>query len=111
MTQQRPTLPIGLLPYKQTVVFDETTIPSGLRHRHRTKPGVWGLIRIIDGRLRYRLIDIGRESILDPEHPGIVRPAQWHAVEPLGPVRFSSNFTGLTLHSMPALNAPTIDTC
>lgn len=92
MTEQSQTLPGGLRPYRQTAVFDETTIPSALRHRHCTKPGVWGLIRIVDGRLRYRVIDTGQECILDPQHSGIVRPAQLHEVEPLGPVRFFVEF-------------------
>jgi len=29
------------LPYKCTPVFDENTLPAGLRKEHRTKPGVW----------------------------------------------------------------------
>ena len=31
--------------YKSTPVFDETTLPAGLRREHRTKAGVWGIIR------------------------------------------------------------------
>lgn len=42
------------MPYKCTPVFDENTLPAGLRREHRTKPGVWGVIRVLDGRLRYR---------------------------------------------------------
>jgi Domain of unknown function (DUF1971) len=29
------------VPYKCTSVFDENTLPAGLRREHRTKPGVW----------------------------------------------------------------------
>ena len=35
--------------YKRTAVFDENTLPAGLRREHRTKPGVWGVIRVLDG--------------------------------------------------------------
>ena len=43
-------------PYKSTPVFDENTLPAGLRKEHRTKAGVWGVIRVLEGRLRYRCL-------------------------------------------------------
>ena len=86
------TLPAGLQPRRSTPVFDAATMPAGLRHRHSTKPGVWGLIRVIEGRLRYRLIETADETILDPDHPGVVPPEQLHEVEPLGAVRFFVEF-------------------
>jgi tellurite resistance-related uncharacterized protein len=85
-------LPANVRPYKQSAVFDETTMPAGLRRRHCTKPGVWGVIRVVDGQLRYRVLDGGPESILDPGHPGVALPEQFHEVEPLGPVRFFIEF-------------------
>lgn len=92
MNEAAPVLPAHVRPYKQSAVFDETTMPAGLRRRHCTKPGVWGVIRVIDGRLRYRVLDSGAESILDPGHPGIAQPKQLHEVEPLGRVRFFIEF-------------------
>lgn len=86
------SLPADVKPYKRTAIFDETTLPAGLHRRHSTKPGVWGVIRVMHGRLRYRILDTGAERILDPEHPGIVRPTQLHEVEPLGQVRFFVEF-------------------
>lgn len=79
-------------PYKRTPVFDENTLPAGLRREHRTKPGVWGVIRVLDGRLRYQLIDPACEVVLDPDHPGLVLPDQPHLVEPLGPMRMQVEF-------------------
>ena len=74
-------------PYKSTPVFDEITLPAGLRREHRTKAGVWGIIRVLEGRLRYRVLDPTFETILDPAHPGFVLPDQPHSVEPLGAMR------------------------
>lgn len=85
-------LPAGLRPYKRTPIFVETTIPAGLRRRHSTKEEVWGLIRVLDGRLLYRILDPREEIILDPAHPGVVEPTRLHEVEPLGPVRFFVEF-------------------
>lgn len=80
------------LPYKSTPVFDENTLPAGLRKEHRTKTGVWGVIRILEGRVRYRVLNPVGETILDPDHPGLVLPDQPHLVEPLGTVRMQVEF-------------------
>ena len=92
MTGTSAALPAGLRPYQRTPIFTEDTIPAGLRRRHSTKPGVWGVIRVIEGRLRYRVLVPPAESILDPDHPGIAEPTQPHEVEPMGAVRFFIEF-------------------
>jgi tellurite resistance-related uncharacterized protein len=53
----RNVLPEGLTAYKRTPTFDQDTLPIGLRHEHRTKAGVWALIHVVEGRLRYRILD------------------------------------------------------
>ena len=59
-------------PYKSTPVFNENTLPAGLRKEHRTKAGVWGLIRVLEGQVKYRVLEPVSETILDPDHPGLV---------------------------------------
>lgn len=90
------TLPEGLEPYRRTGRFTETSVPSGLLRDHNTKAGTWGLIRVAEGRLRYRITDPRRPAsatILSPETPpGIVEPTILHHVEPLGPVCFEVEF-------------------
>ncbi len=81
-----------LVPYKRTPVFDEITLPAGLRKEHRTKEGVWGIIRILEGQVHYKVIDPQTETILDANNPGIVLPNQRHLVEPLGPMRMQVEF-------------------
>jgi tellurite resistance-related uncharacterized protein len=74
-------------------VFTEETIPPGLLHAHRTKPGTWALIRVLEGRLLYRVLDPPGERVLDPAGaPGVVEPGVPHEVAPLGPVRFLVEF-------------------
>ncbi len=80
------------IPYKSTPVFDEHTLPAALRKEHRTKPGVWGVIRVLDGQLRYHVLEPASETILDSAHPGLVRPDQPHCVESLGPMRMQVEF-------------------
>ena len=79
-------------PYRSTPVFDETTLPAALRSRHSTKAGVWGVIRVIEGRLRLTYLDPPSEIVLDPQTPGPLLPQQPHFVEPLGPMKMQVDF-------------------
>jgi len=74
-------------PYKITQVFDEVSLPASLRREHRTKAGTWAVIRVLEVRLRYQLLDPNSEVILDPGPPGLILPEQPHRVEPLDRVR------------------------
>lgn len=85
-------LPSGLEPYRRTPVFDQDTLPAGLGREHRTKPGVWALIHVVEGRLLYRILAPREERVLSPGVPGVVVPEQPHEVEPLGAVRFFVEF-------------------
>jgi tellurite resistance-related uncharacterized protein len=80
------------MPYKRTPVFDEHTLPAGLRTEHRTKPGVWGVIRVLEGRVRYQVLDPVSEVVLDADHPGLVLPDVPHSVGPLGQMRMYVEF-------------------
>ena len=90
------SLPPGLEPYSRTPEFDEDVIPGSLLRAHSTRPGIWGLIHVTEGRLLYRVSDARRtptERILTPAHaPGVIEPTVVHQVEPLGPVRFYVEF-------------------
>jgi len=83
---------IAPTPYKSTPVFEATNLPLALRSRHSTKPGVWGVIRVLEGRVRYQILEPASETILDPEHPGLVLPEQPHLVEPLGSTKMQVEF-------------------
>lgn len=79
-------------PYRSTPEFDEKTLPAALRAEHRTKAGVWGVIRVIEGRLKLTYLDPPSTTILTPELPGLILPEQPHFVEPLGAVRMQVDF-------------------
>ncbi len=86
-------LPPGYEATRSTPVFTEATVPAGLLRSHRTAPGTWGLIRVLEGRLLYRVLDPLSERVLDPAGaPGLVGPGVPHEVAPLGPVRFLVEF-------------------
>lgn len=100
-----------LKPYKSTPVFDADTLPAGLQREHRTKAGVWGIIRVKEGKLRLRFLEPMSETILDPQSPGLILPDQPHLVEPLGPMRMHVEFydqnprTQLAMHKSSRRNS------
>ena len=86
-------LPEGVARYRGTSVFSESSIPANLRRTHRTKAGTWAKIVVLEGRLRYRILEPDIEEVeLSPGSPGIVEPEVPHEVEALGPVRFRVDF-------------------
>jgi tellurite resistance-related uncharacterized protein len=90
---EMPALPDGVTMYRQTAEFDEHTLPEGLRSRHQLKPGTWGRVVVLEGRLLYV---IEREPqlafVLTPQLHGIVPPEVPHHVEPRGAVRLRIEF-------------------
>lgn len=91
-----PKLPDGMVLYRQTPIFTETTVPVGLLSDHRTKEGTWGMIRVLEGKLAYRIKDARRpymEFLLTPKTiPAAIEPTITHEIEPCGPVRFVVEF-------------------
>lgn len=98
-------MPSELEPYQRTANFTEISVPAALRKNHSTKPGVWGLIRVAEGELRYTVADPRRErteTMLTAESdPGVVEPTILHHVTPEGPVRFHVQFYRQTAKSAP----------
>jgi tellurite resistance-related uncharacterized protein len=86
-------LPPDAVAYKRTAEFSESTVPAGLRSRHTTRAGVWARIRVIEGELRYRILEPNvEEHLLRADAPGIVEPEVPHELEVVGPVRFFVEF-------------------
>lgn len=79
-------------PYRSTPVFDESSLPAALRGEHRTKAGIWGVIRVLEGTLRLTILTPRSEQLLTPDQPGLIAPEQTHFVEPLGPMRMQVDF-------------------
>jgi len=67
-------------------------MPAGLRRRHTTKAGVWGVIHVVEGRLRFRSLEPVEEMMLAAGTGIAVAPGQLLEVEPDGQVRFYVEF-------------------
>lgn len=86
------TQPSAPAPCRSTPVFDEVTLPAALRREHRTKPGIWGVVRVPEGELRLSFVDPPSALILSPGTLGLLLPDQPHFVEPVGKVRMQVEF-------------------
>ena len=89
----RAELPDHLQVVRATDIWDERTMPAGLRRRHRVAAGTWGRLWVRQGELRFRLgTEPPLEVIVRPGHPQPIPPEVEHEVEPLGTVRFYVEF-------------------
>jgi tellurite resistance-related uncharacterized protein len=89
---ERFEMPDDFAAYRRTAEFSENTIPESLLNDHSTRPGVWGKIHVIEGKLIYRVDALGTQFELSPGAPGIVIAEIKHHIEPVGPVRFFVEF-------------------
>ena len=55
MTGIPTRLPPGYLLYGRSPDFTADSLPDALRAGHATKPGVWGLLRVTEGSVRFEL--------------------------------------------------------
>lgn len=88
----RRELPSDAHVYRTTDVFDERTLPAGLRRDHRTRSGVWGRVEVLEGRLRLVMPVLGVDEALGAGDHTILPPEIEHHVEPLGAVRMRVAF-------------------
>lgn len=79
-------------PYRSTPVFTNQTLPPALRSAHNTRAGVWGVIRVLEGCVRYQIESEAEATLLSPGTPGLVKPEERHHVEPIGEMKMQVEF-------------------
>lgn len=90
---QMPRLPPLASTYKETAIFDERTVPTGLLARHALRADTWGRIVVIEGRVDYVVeSDPALTFVLKPGVDGGVAPEQPHHVTPHAGARFKVCF-------------------
>ncbi|MBA3459337.1 MAG: DUF3565 domain-containing protein [Deltaproteobacteria bacterium] len=90
---ERFELPSGFEAYKRTPDFTAASIPDGLKRHHSTKPGVWAVINVLEGRLRYVVEPpLVHEEVIEAGGRAVVVAEVLHHVEPEGEVRFFVEF-------------------
>lgn len=79
-------------PYKVTAEWDEASLPLAIRSRHNTKPGTWGLLRVLQGTVDLVFEDPARRVHVTADEPAEIPPQAWHHVEVTGPMRMQVEF-------------------
>lgn len=87
-------LPPGLAFRRRTPSFTAETVPDALTRDHSTKPGVWGLIHVESGNLRYTVPSEEHAVSLTAGDTAVVLPEVQHHVTPVGDVTFYVEFWG-----------------
>lgn len=87
-------LPKNVIHYKSSPTFTQDTVPPSLTREHNTKEGVWGLLNVENGSLKYVITEEGNESeqVLATGDSAVIKPQQTHYVTPLGEVAFHVAF-------------------
>jgi len=85
-------LPPTVKAYHRTADFTELTVPKGLLANHSTKAGVWGLIHVTTGSLRYTIAATGHAEVLNAGETALIEPETEHHVSPQGAVCFYVEF-------------------
>ncbi|HMO75216.1 MAG TPA: DUF1971 domain-containing protein [Sphingopyxis sp.] len=93
ITDRGPPLPESASCYRRIGPFEADTIPAGLLRRHDLKSGVWGLLHIVAGAVRFRWDDAaGGSRLLVAGDTMLVPPTVPHHLETGGPVTLTIAF-------------------
>jgi tellurite methyltransferase len=88
---ERFEMPKDFTAYKRTPEFTAQTVPAALRAQHSTKPGVWALLHVVAGEVRYVVEPpLAREQIVTAV--AVIVPEVLHHVEPSDDARFFVEF-------------------
>jgi tellurite methyltransferase len=89
----RAEMPEGLRWVRSSPVWDERTIPAGLRRAHGVAAGTWGRIVVHGGRLHFAAATMPTIDVeLEAGSTQAIPPEVLHEVEPMGAVRCSIEF-------------------
>ena len=89
----RPLMPAGLDLARSTPVFTDRTVPPALLAAHRVASGVWGRLRMLDGKVRFVFeADTSGTYELGPGDVIDIPPEVEHHVEPQPGARFVIEF-------------------
>lgn len=76
---------VELVAYKRMPVWTKETVPTEITHKHNTKIGTWGKIKVLTGEIRYEAISDDNEITAVHHYRAtddipMVKPQAWHRV-------------------------------
>ena len=85
-------MPPGMIPSGSTPVFTEQTLPDGLRKEHKLADGTWGVLRVLEGTIRFTDLETDEERSIASPDDVTIRPGALHQVATVGPVQLRIDF-------------------
>ncbi|WP_244480429.1 DUF1971 domain-containing protein [Rhizobium sp. Root1220] len=82
---------VALRPYKTTSVFDERSLPKPLLQAHALRAGTWGVLRVLEGDVKYRS-EMAAPVLVSAANPMVIPPERPHHLELAGPVKCRIEF-------------------
>ena len=77
----------------RTLRFDDSSLPAGLRRDHRVASGVWAVLRVQEGEVRFTMaIDPPLDRVVAAGEAQTIPPDVLHAVAPAGPAVLTVEF-------------------
>lgn len=69
-------------------------MPKGFIKEHTTAKGVWALLHVLSGSLKYSVTENGQQETYEitPDAPRVIAAEQPHSVAVIGPVTFQLEF-------------------
>jgi len=90
---ERTELPDGLRLERTTPTWDHLSLPAALLRSHRVAAGVWGLLQVEAGRLRFVAETEPRlDVVVEAGSSQPIPPDVEHRIEVTGPVRLHLEF-------------------
>jgi tellurite methyltransferase len=90
---ERGELPVAVRWVRNTEVWDQESMPQGLRRAHRLAAGTWGRVVVVKGRLRFTAVTTPpTDVVLGPGSVHTIAPEVVHDVQPEGAVHFRLQF-------------------
>ncbi len=85
-------LPDGLIPSRSSPIFTQDTIPAALQAEHALAPGHWGMLNVLEGSLRFVILETGEDHTISAPGRITIHPRMRHRVAIDGAVRCRIDF-------------------
>ena len=86
-------LPEGLEAYGRSIDFTADNLPLKLQRTHTTRPGTWGLIHVLEGRIHFELeAPFAGKVFAERGDTIVIKPQIPHHVRFVEPGRFFVEF-------------------
>ena len=85
-------MPAGLIPSGSSPIFTEVSIPGALQREHKLATGNWGVLRVIEGSVRFVDIGTADERVISAPDHVTIRPQAPHRLIVDGPMQCQIDF-------------------